>query len=34
LFSPAWIRINNLRSGRSFVAGGLQPDVLHCSFEA
>lgn len=32
LFSPAWVRVNNLTSGRCFEAGRLEPDVLRCSF--
>ena len=34
LFSPAWIRINNLDSGCSFQAGQLLPDVVRRSFES
>ena len=34
LFSPAEIVINNLKSGRSFVFGRPQPEVLHQSFFA
>ncbi len=32
LFSPAWIRINNLSTGKCFEAGRLEPDVLRKSF--
>ena len=32
LFSPAWIQINNLRSGRIFTAGQLAPQVIAESF--
>ncbi len=32
LFSPAWIRLNNLRSGRVFEAGAVRPEVLQKSF--
>ncbi len=34
LFSPAWIRVNNLNSGRSFEAGQILPDVIRRSFES
>jgi methenyltetrahydromethanopterin cyclohydrolase len=32
LFSPAWIRINNLSSGKSYEAGRLEIDILRKSF--
>jgi len=32
LFSPAWVRVNNLSSGRSFSAGEVMPEVLQSSF--
>ncbi len=32
LFSPARVHVNNLKTGRSFVAGDVLPEVLHQSF--
>ena len=32
LFSPAWVRINNLTTGRCYDAGRLDPDILRRSF--
>ena len=33
LFSPAWVRMTNLKSGRTFEAGAVMPDVLKLSFK-
>ena len=33
LFSPAWIRVVNLKTGRSFEGGGVKPDVVKRSFK-
>ena len=33
LFSPAWIRMTNLKTGRTFEAGGVKPDVVQRSFK-
>jgi methenyltetrahydromethanopterin cyclohydrolase len=32
LFSPAWIRVNNLATGRCWDAGRLEPEILRQSF--
>jgi methenyltetrahydromethanopterin cyclohydrolase len=34
LFSPAEVRVVSVQSGRSFQAGGVEPDVLERSFRA
>ncbi len=32
LFSPAWVRLNNLRTGNVFVAGAVRPEIVQQSF--
>ena len=32
LFSPGWVRFNNLRTGRTYDAGVVKPDVIRKSF--
>ncbi len=34
LFSPAWIRITNLKTGRTFESGIVKPDIVRQSFHA